>query len=162
MAMAASYASASTLSSKNNSRMTAWVRSYDPSVMMPRFIVTLTSYMTVGTIALFTVTSLFCFFFALSVLEDLIRAAIPTRLWQQDWTVAVDKVRLHLTTLAEWERRNKDTWPFRYQDTDRFHDMLCALTDYLKNYVQQHKAQTATTTNKTHNENSSSSNHHHE
>lgn len=126
----------------SNNEPKAWLRAHGR--VLPQFLITLTSYMAIGTLAVFTVTSLFCFFLAVSVCEDVIRAAIPTRLLQYEWIIVIDKVQAHLTHFAEWEQRKRDTWPFKYRDMDRFHKMLVYLTEYLRDYVHHHRQKTPT------------------
>lgn len=128
----------------SNNESQTWLKAHGR--VMPQFLITLTSYMAIGTLAVFTVTSLFCFFLAVSICEDVIRAAIPTRLLHYDWLIVIDKVQTHLTHLAEWEQRKRDTWPFKHRDMDRFHKMLVALAEYLRDYVHYHR-QTPTNTN---------------
>ncbi|KAI9275704.1 hypothetical protein BDA99DRAFT_496256 [Phascolomyces articulosus] len=107
-------------------------------------VVTLTSYMTISILALCTVTTLFCFFLAVSVFDDLVRKTAPSQLWQKtkdrgmkmvDWSSILDQVRTQLTHLAEFEQEKRESWPFNQIDSDRFHDLVTAVTEYLNDYV---------------------------
>ncbi|OAD70025.1 hypothetical protein PHYBLDRAFT_172040 [Phycomyces blakesleeanus NRRL 1555(-)] len=119
-----------------------------PPQPMRHSIVTLASYMTVGTIAIVAISSLFCLFMAVSMVDDVLRITAPDRLWlllrdhwlRLDWTHLADKLSEQLTSLAEWERQKRAAWyPYdhpSYHDGDRFHDLLFAATHYLNEYVQ--------------------------
>ncbi|KAI9491249.1 hypothetical protein BDB00DRAFT_833644 [Zychaea mexicana] len=113
-------------------------------------VITLTSYMTISILALCTVTTLFCFFLAVSVFDDLVRKTAPSQLWQKtkdrglrmvDWVSILDEVRVHLTHLAEFEQEKRESWPFNQIDSDRFHDLVTAVTDYLHDYVHTNRKQ---------------------
>ncbi|KAI7874895.1 hypothetical protein K492DRAFT_173947, partial [Lichtheimia hyalospora FSU 10163] len=129
----------------SNNGSQGWLRVHGR--VLPEFLITLTSYMAIGTLAVFTVTSLFCFFLAVSVCEDLIRASIPRRLLQYDYITVIEKVQVHLTHFVDWEQRKRDTWPFKYREMDRIHKVLVYLTDYLKDYIHHHRQTPTHTSN---------------
>ena len=113
-------------------------------------VVTFTSYMTISILALCTVTTLFCFFIAVTVFDDIVRKTAPSQLWQKtknrglqmvDWVSILDQVKVQLIHLAEFEQEKRESWPFNQIDSDRFHDLVTAVTEYLNDYVHTNRSQ---------------------
>ncbi|KAI8138800.1 hypothetical protein BJV82DRAFT_582624 [Fennellomyces sp. T-0311] len=111
-------------------------------------VVTITSYTAITILAFVTVTTLYCFFLALSVFDDVIRVSAPGHLWQKtkdrgvamvDWVSILDQVRVQLSQLADWQDRKRESWPFDQIDSDRLHDLVTAVTDYLSDYVHANR-----------------------
>ncbi|KAI8990260.1 hypothetical protein BDB01DRAFT_780700 [Pilobolus umbonatus] len=110
-------------------------------------IVSMASYMTIGTFTLAAISSLFCLFFVVSMLDDFLTFVSPGRIiaitkdrWLSiDWTGFIDQISGQLTSFAEWEKRKRASWyPDNhriYNEGDRFHDIISALTSYMNEYV---------------------------
>jgi hypothetical protein len=107
------------------------------------------SYMTIGTFTLISISSLFCFFFMITLVDDCISMVSPRRMIsmtknQIDWTGLVDVLSNQLTNFAEWEKRKRASWypenhPIYHED--RFHDLISAVTTYMNDYVHHRKQQ---------------------
>jgi hypothetical protein len=107
------------------------------------------SYMTIGTLTLMTISSLFCLFLVISFVDDCIKVISPGKMItmtknQIDWTGLVDRISHQLTNFAEWEKSKRSSWypenhPIYHED--RFHDLISAVTTYMNDYVHQKKQQ---------------------
>ncbi|KAG1095104.1 hypothetical protein G6F42_018615 [Rhizopus arrhizus] len=112
-------------------------------------LVHMASYMTIGTFTLVAISSLFCFFFVITLVDDCIRMVSPRRMItmtknQIDWTGLIDVLSNQLTNFAEWEKRKRASWcpedhPIYHED--RFHDLISAVTTYMYEYVHHRKQQ---------------------
>lgn len=112
-------------------------------------LVHMASYMTIGTFTLVAISSLFCFFFVITLVDDCIRMVSPRRMItmtknQIDWTGLIDVLSNQLTNFAEWEKRKRASWcpedhPIYHED--RFHDLISAVTTYMNEYVHHRKQQ---------------------
>ncbi|KAI7865019.1 hypothetical protein BDF14DRAFT_1883854 [Spinellus fusiger] len=134
----------------------SWLKRTVTPQPLQHSIVVVASYMTVGTLALIAISSLFCLFVGLSLLDDMIRLTAPHRIWlhmkqhwlQLDWTALANKLSEQLTSLAEWERQKRAAWyPHdhpSYHDGDRFHDLLFAATHLLNEYVSKQTTRSPT------------------
>ncbi|KAI8098686.1 uncharacterized protein BX664DRAFT_319342 [Halteromyces radiatus] len=121
--------------------------------------VTMASYMTMCTVALVVISSVFCLFLFVTLVDDVLRIAAPHRVWtftknrfQLDWPFMVGKLSEQLTYLAEWEKQKRTSWynhqqhqynsfsgtSFATNQDDTFHDILFTITRYLNNYVHTH------------------------
>ena len=108
------------------------------------------------TVASFTVVGisfLFSLFLAVSLFDDLVRLASPSRFISLtrnkiDWTGFIDHISHQLTNFAEWEKQKRASWSTAAEEQashyneDRFHDMILAVTTYMNEYVHQRKQQT--------------------
>lgn len=109
---------------------------------------------TIGTFTLAAISSLFCLFFFVTLLDDFVQVVSPGRIVnfakkQIDWTGFIDSFSHQLTNFAEWEKQKRSSWypedhPIYHED--RFHDLISAVTTYMNDYVHQRKQQTTTTT----------------
>ncbi|ORZ03242.1 hypothetical protein BCR43DRAFT_482981 [Syncephalastrum racemosum] len=115
-----------------------------------RSLVSMAAYTAVGSLAIVTITGLFCFFFLVSLFDDFVRIALPNKLWQHakergqlliDWPELVNKLSLQLTQFAQWERSKRASWSQRENNDDGFHDLVVAVTTYLDRYVQSKRQQ---------------------
>ncbi|KAI9358843.1 hypothetical protein BD770DRAFT_443036 [Pilaira anomala] len=138
-----------TTATTNKSELKRWMN----NIVTPRHQRSIMT-MTIGTFTLAAISSLFCLFFFVSLLDDFIQIVSPGRLVtfakkQIDWTGFIDGISHQLTNFAEWEKQKRSSWypedhPIYHED--RFHDLISAVTTYMNDYVHQRKQQTTTTT----------------
>ncbi|KAI8381134.1 uncharacterized protein BYT42DRAFT_612943 [Radiomyces spectabilis] len=108
---------------------------------IPSSLWTMASYLTIGAIAITTVSFLFCFFLFVSLFDDFLRVTAPSRMWglvknnrwiHLEYTSIADIIKQQLANLAEWEKRKRASWyPEHQQELDRFHDFIISITSYL-------------------------------
>lgn len=101
----------------------------------------------IGSFTLIAISSLFCLFFMVSLLDDVVTVVSPQRLVKFtkrhiDWTGMVDRLSHQLTYFAEWEKQKRAAWysedhPIYHED--RFHDLVLAVTTYMNDYVHHRK-----------------------
>lgn len=97
----------------------------------------------IGSITLVAISSLFCLFFVVSLLDDIINVVSLGRLvtlTRLHWPGLVDKLSHQLTYFAEWEKQKRASWysqdhPIYHED--RFHDLISAVTTYMNDYVHR-------------------------
>lgn len=109
----------------------------------------LASYISIGTITLFTIGTLFFLFLFIKAMDDCIRIIAPERLFtfvkrKIDWTTFVDTLSNQLTHFAEWEKNKRTSWyspnnPIDHED--KFQDLISTVTTFMNNYVHQRKQQ---------------------
>ncbi|KAI8355138.1 hypothetical protein BD560DRAFT_492260 [Blakeslea trispora] len=100
--------------------------------------ITTASYMTVGTLTVLSITSLFLLSMLISLIDDLIRMIIPKCLL--DWTLWISHLSAQLTHFAEWEKNKRAFWysedhPIYHQD--KFHELISTVTNYLNDCVER-------------------------
>ncbi|CAO3583841.1 unnamed protein product [Absidia cylindrospora] len=78
---------------------------------------TTASYMTMITISMAVISSVFCMFIFVTLVDDVIRITAPHRVWlftkkrlQLDWPFMVGKISEQLTYFAEWEKQKRSSW----------------------------------------------------
>ncbi|CAO3628375.1 unnamed protein product [Cunninghamella blakesleeana] len=137
-------------------------------------VVTVASYMTMGTITVIAVSTVFCLFFFVSMMENTIQYTTQKLLGltkhrlRLDWPHMVGKLSEQLTYIAEWEKQKRTNWykqhhhqynrqqqsnhyqrnSFHYQQQqqqdDSLHDFLFSITGYLNDYVHTHTQKQST------------------
>ncbi|KAI8331979.1 hypothetical protein EDC96DRAFT_568901 [Choanephora cucurbitarum] len=101
------------------------------------------SYMTVGTLTVISISSLFLLFMLISLVDDLVRVLTPKYLL--DWTTVISHISAQLTHFAEWEKNKRAFWysedhPIYHQD--KFHELISTVTSYMNAYVERKRRAT--------------------